>query len=105
MVAVGIDFGTSTTVAAIHQGDRVEVLKELSYTPREPWEFWGPRQDRERIEMTVGTDSIKGLKDGDYLLNIIDMSAMQKGRMAMKSKAVTLEREEHKEKTQSCANS
>ncbi len=45
---------------------------------------------------TTGQFRFKGLKPGDYLLNIMDVAAMQKGKMVMKSRTLTLGREEEK---------
>lgn len=50
------------------QGERVELLAEVSHTPRPAWAFWGPRTPREELEVVVGRDSIAGLAAGEAVL-------------------------------------
>jgi murein DD-endopeptidase MepM/ murein hydrolase activator NlpD len=63
--------GLSQVRVELAQGDRVEVLETRSYTPREPWEFWGPRQDRDTLQLEVGTETIKGLEEGEAEIRVV----------------------------------
>jgi hypothetical protein len=63
--------GLSKVRVELVQGDRVELLEQRTYRPREPWEFWGPRYDRDEIRIDVGTETIKGLKDGEAELRVV----------------------------------
>ena len=53
------------------QGDRVEILEERSYTPRAPWQFWGPRITREDFALVVGSDTLKKMEEGDSTIRVI----------------------------------
>jgi hypothetical protein len=46
---------------------------------------------------SAGRARFEGIKPGEYLLNLVDMAAMQKGTMAIKTRAVTVEGEEEVE--------
>ena len=50
------------------QGDRVEVLAERSHVPRPAWRPWGPKTPREEISVTVGSETVQGLRSGDAVL-------------------------------------
>jgi hypothetical protein len=57
--------GLSNLKVELIQGDRVELLEERSHEPLEPWEFWGERVKQEALHLVVGSESIKGLKEGE----------------------------------------
>ena len=63
--------GLSRLRIEVAQGERVEVLEERSYTPRSPWQFWGPRIPREDMVVNVGKDTIDGLKEGEATIRVI----------------------------------
>jgi murein DD-endopeptidase MepM/ murein hydrolase activator NlpD len=50
------------------QGDRAVVLAQRSYQPRPPWAFWGARALGDEIALEVGTESVKGLQEGEVTL-------------------------------------
>jgi murein DD-endopeptidase MepM/ murein hydrolase activator NlpD len=53
------------------QGDRVEPLATESHEPRAPWQlFWGPRRTESELSVEVGTDKIKGLKEGPAVVRV-----------------------------------
>lgn len=49
---------------------------------------------KQAFTSTDGRFEFRGLKTGEYLLNVMDMAAMQKGKIKAKSRAVVLEGEE-----------
>ena len=50
------------------QGERTVVLAERAYLPRRPWQFWGPRATSETIELTVGSETVDTLAEGEAVL-------------------------------------
>ena len=52
------------------QGDRRQVLATKSYTPRPPWAFWGERTERDRLQVEVGRETVKGLKPGTATIRV-----------------------------------
>ena len=63
--------GLSRVRVEFVQGDRVEVLEERAYTPRAPWQFWGPRIPREDMIVDVGSETIKGLAEGEATIRVV----------------------------------
>lgn len=63
--------GLSGVRVEVVQGERVEVLEERAYTPRSPWQFWGPRIPREDMVLEVGSETIKGLKEGEATIRVV----------------------------------
>ncbi|HXV75531.1 MAG TPA: M23 family metallopeptidase [Candidatus Polarisedimenticolaceae bacterium] len=63
--------GLSAVRVELVQGERVELLEERSYEPRQPWEFWGPRDERDEIRVEVGSETIKGLEPGEAELRVV----------------------------------
>jgi hypothetical protein len=55
---------------AVVQGDRRQVLATKSYTPRPPWAFWGDRTERDRLQVEVGRETVKGLKPGTATIRV-----------------------------------
>jgi hypothetical protein len=55
----------------LQQGERVEVLEEREYTPLEPWQFWGHRITSEELTVIVGSETIKGLHEGDATVRVV----------------------------------
>ena len=53
------------------QGDRVELLGEHTFTPLEAWEFWGSRTPSEELTVDVGSETVKGLKEGDATVRVV----------------------------------
>jgi murein DD-endopeptidase MepM/ murein hydrolase activator NlpD len=53
------------------QGDRVELLGEHTFTPLEAWEFWGSRTPFEELTVDVGSETVKGLKEGDATVRVV----------------------------------
>jgi len=48
--------------------DRSHVLAERTYTPRRPWEFWGPRTTEDALRVDVGSETVAGLRSGEATL-------------------------------------
>ncbi len=63
--------GLSRLRVELVQGERVETLEERSYTPRAPWQFWGPRIPREDMVVNVGSETVKGLKEGEATIRVV----------------------------------
>jgi hypothetical protein len=63
--------GLSGVRVEVSQGDLVEVLEQRDYTPRAPWQFWGPRVPREDMVVNVGKDTIAALKEGEATIRVI----------------------------------
>jgi len=63
--------GLSRLRVEVAQGERVEILEERAYTPRAPWQFWGPRIPREDMVVNVGSETIKGLKEGEATIRVV----------------------------------
>ncbi len=54
--------GLTTLRIEFLQGDRKDTLVAKTYTPRGPWEFWGPKTDRDAIKLELGREVQKNLK-------------------------------------------
>jgi murein DD-endopeptidase MepM/ murein hydrolase activator NlpD len=52
------------------QGDRVEVLAERRHVPRPPWAFWGERTKREELAVEVGSETLRGLREGPAVVRV-----------------------------------
>ena len=50
------------------QGDEAQVLAERAYSPRRPWQFWGPRTTEDALRVDVGSETVKGLRSGEATL-------------------------------------
>ena len=73
-VAISIDEpvrGLSRVRVEVVQGDKVEVLEERAYTPRAPWQFWGPRIPREDMVVDVGSETVQGLDEGEATIRVV----------------------------------
>jgi len=53
------------------QGERVELLEERSYTALEPWQFWGPRTERDQLTVEVGSQTLDGLQEGPAAIRVV----------------------------------
>jgi len=53
------------------QGDRVEVLAEHHFLPLEAWEFWGQRQASDELTVDVGSETVKGLREGEASIRVV----------------------------------
>ena len=63
--------GLSRLRVELEQDERVEVLEERAYTPRAPWQFWGPRIPREDIILDVGRETIDWLQEGEATIRVV----------------------------------
>lgn len=63
--------GLSDVRIELVQGERVELLEERAYTPRQPWQFWGPRIPREDFALEIGSETVDKLKEGDATIRVI----------------------------------
>jgi murein DD-endopeptidase MepM/ murein hydrolase activator NlpD len=72
-VAVQLESGGRGLVGvevALVQGDRKQVLASKTYAPRPAWAFWGERTERDRLDVEVGRDTVKGLKAGTATIRV-----------------------------------
>jgi murein DD-endopeptidase MepM/ murein hydrolase activator NlpD len=53
------------------QGERIVTLVQRDHDPRPFWAFWGPRVETDRLEATVGRDSLEGLEEGTATLRVV----------------------------------
>jgi len=53
------------------QGDRIELLAEREHTPLAPWEFWGARSPSDALTVEVGSETVKGLREGEATLRVV----------------------------------
>ena len=72
------------------QGDRVEKLATREHTPRPPWAFWGPRDTTDTLTVEVGTETLKGLKEGPAKVRVV---AQRAGSWLRSPDPVVVERE------------
>ncbi len=72
------------------QGERVEVLATRAHTPRPSWAFWGPRQTLDTLTVEVGTETLKGLKEGPAKVRVV---AQRAGSWLRSPSPVVVERE------------
>jgi len=63
--------GLSGIRIEVVQGERVEMLAEREYDSLEPWEFWGQRVTQEDFSIEVGSETMKGLEEGDASVRVI----------------------------------
>jgi hypothetical protein len=63
--------GLSSVRIEFVQGERVEHLEARSYTPREPWEFWGDRTDRDEFSLEVGSETLDLLEEGPAAIRVV----------------------------------
>jgi len=56
--------GLASFKVELLQGERVELLEEREYKPLDPWLFWGQRVTHEELTLEVGSESVKGLREG-----------------------------------------
>lgn len=93
-IAISIDEpvrGLSRLRVELVQGERIEMLEERAYTPRAPWQFWGPRVPREDMVINVGSETIKGLKEGEATIRVVaDRASAWLLRPEPSSKELTL---------------
>jgi hypothetical protein len=62
--------GLSIFRVELVQGERVELLESRNYTPLEPWQFWGDRVTAEELTVEVGSETVKGLREGDAIVRV-----------------------------------
>jgi len=93
-VAISVDEpvrGLSGVRVEVVQGDSVETLAERAYTPRAPWQFWGPRIPREDMVLDIGSETIKGLKEGEATIRVVaDRASAWMRRPAPATEELTL---------------
>lgn len=62
--------GLTSVAVDLVQGDRTVRLKEATFTPRPSWSFWGSKTDDTTIEVEVGKDAVKELKQGEATVRV-----------------------------------
>jgi len=72
------------------QGERVEVLETRTHVPRPAWSFWGPRKVLDTLTVEVGSETIKGLKEGQATVRVV---AERAGSWLRSPAPVTVERQ------------
>ncbi len=63
--------GLATVRVEFVQGDRVETLATRAHTPRPAWAFWGPRDVEDTFPVEVGTETMKGLREGEATVRVV----------------------------------
>jgi len=53
------------------QGERVHQLAARSYTPIEPWTFWGERTDRDEFALIVGSETLEHIEEGPAIIRVV----------------------------------
>lgn len=62
--------GLSSVKVELVQGDVVKVLDEQSFTPREPWAYWGPLTPEHVTAADIGNQAIPELVEGEAVLRV-----------------------------------
>jgi len=62
--------GLSLVKVEFIQGDRTELLAERSYPHRSATSFWGAHTRTDVIDVAVGRDTLKGLKQGNAIIRV-----------------------------------
>jgi hypothetical protein len=52
------------------QGERVEVLAEREHAPLAGWRLWGDRVREDALDVEVGSETIRGLQEGQATLRV-----------------------------------
>jgi murein DD-endopeptidase MepM/ murein hydrolase activator NlpD len=63
--------GLSEVRVEVAQGEHVSVVESRSYEPLEPWAFWGERTGREELTVVIGSETVKGLREGPAEVRVI----------------------------------
>jgi murein DD-endopeptidase MepM/ murein hydrolase activator NlpD len=63
--------GLSGLRVELVQGERVELLQERSHVPLQPWKFWGQRTMEEQLSIEVGSETVKGLTEGEATIRVV----------------------------------
>ena len=63
--------GLSVVVIEFLQGTRTTQLDARSYTPLEPWAFRGDRTERDGFLIEVGSETLKGLREGPATIRVV----------------------------------
>jgi hypothetical protein len=53
------------------QGERVHQLAARSYTPIEPWTFWGERTDQDEFALVVGSETLEHIEEGPAIIRVV----------------------------------
>lgn len=56
---------------SLHQGDKVFPLAEKDYEPQPAHLPWGPKTDRDSLEVVVGREALPGLAQGQATLRVV----------------------------------
>jgi len=63
--------GLSVVAVEFVQGERVHQLEARTYTPREPWAFWGERTQSDEFTLQVGSETLENLKEGPATIRVL----------------------------------
>ncbi len=62
--------GLSSVTVELVQGERAEVLKKQDYAPRPAWAFFGKKTERDTLQVEVGRETVKDLKQGTATIRV-----------------------------------
>jgi murein DD-endopeptidase MepM/ murein hydrolase activator NlpD len=63
--------GLSALRVELVQGERIEALAERDYKALRSWELWGDRTERDALQLEIGSETIKGLKEGPATIRVV----------------------------------
>jgi murein DD-endopeptidase MepM/ murein hydrolase activator NlpD len=63
--------GLSAFKVELVQGERVELIEEREYAPLDPWMFWGHRVTLEELTLDIGSETVKGLREGKATIRVV----------------------------------
>lgn len=63
--------GLSRIRVELQQGERVDLLEERTYRPREAWAFWGSRQTEDAFTLAVGREFQDYLQEGEATVRVV----------------------------------
>lgn len=62
--------GLSALTVELAQGELRTTLEERRHRPRPFWAFWGPRTANDELAVTVGSESLPDLKEGEATIRV-----------------------------------
>jgi murein DD-endopeptidase MepM/ murein hydrolase activator NlpD len=63
--------GLSEVTIEVVQGERATELASRSYTPRRPWQFWGPRTAQDEFDLEVGSETLDRIDEGTATIRVV----------------------------------
>jgi murein DD-endopeptidase MepM/ murein hydrolase activator NlpD len=63
--------GLAGATVELVQGDLVHRFESRSHVPRPPYAFWGDRTTTDEWQVTVGSESVEGLREGEAQVRVV----------------------------------